>query len=169
MFRSKGLKENISKHLRAQTFADFKKNLVITATDINHGKAVYFDSGELPDRILASSSIPVLFEPVEIDGNIYVDGGVLDNFPVSPIEEECERLIGISLNPIQNENDFNNLFRIAERTFRLGASANIEKKKAKCDILFEPEELAEYGLLDVSKGQEMFELGYRYAQKSLNL
>ncbi len=169
IFKSKGLKENISKYLRAQTFEDLEKPLFIAATDLNHGKIVYFDSGELPDRILASTSIPVLFEPVEIDGLLFVDGGVLDNFPVSPIKNDCDRLIGISLNPIQNENDFNHLFRIAERTFRLGASSNIDQEKVKCDILFEPEELAEYGLLDVSKGREMFELGYRSAQKSLNL
>jgi NTE family protein len=138
-------------------------------TDLNHGKIVYFNSGALPERILASASIPVLFEPVEIEGIHYVDGGVLDNFPVSPIEKDCKKLIGISLNPINDQHDFNHLFNIAERTFRLGASSNIQEKKAKCDIVFEPCELANYGLLDVSKGKEMFELGYQTAKKKLKL
>lgn len=169
LFRSVGLRENISRHLHAKTFGELKKSLTIAATDLNHGKIVYFNTGELPDRILASASIPILFEPVNIDGISYVDGGVMDNFPVLPIEGACRRLIGISLNPIKDQNEFNHLFGIAERTFRLGASSNIQQKKAECDLLFEPEELADFGLLDVSKGKKMFEIGYRTAKKKLNL
>jgi NTE family protein len=169
LFVSVGLKENLTKHLRAQRFEDLKKPLFIAATDLNHGKIVYFSTGDLPDSILASASIPVVFEPIEIDGIHYVDGGVLDNFPISPIASDCQKLIGISLNPIQDQDDFKNLFKIAERTFRLSASSNIHEKKAACDIIFEPEELADFGLLDVSRGKEMYELGYRMAKKRMNL
>ncbi len=168
LFRAKGLNENISKHLKAEKIEDLKIPLIIAATNLNKGEIVYFNKGTLIDKILASAAIPVLFDPVIINGDAYVDGGVLDNFPVSPILKECETLIGVSLNPVQEEDDFSNLFKIAERSFRLSASSEIPKKKSICDLVIEPEELAEFGMLDVSKGQEMFELGYRVTKEKLD-
>jgi NTE family protein len=96
-----------------------------------------------------------------------VDGGVLDNFPVSPLEKVCKRLIGISLNSIQPLDDLNSLLEISERTFHLSVSSHLNKKIKKCDMVFVPEELEKYRLLDTSKGKEMFDLGYEYALKVL--
>jgi NTE family protein len=162
-----GLQDNLSRHLRAETFEDLALPLYLAATDINRGEIVYFHSGKILDKVIASASIPVLFEPVEIDGHYYVDGGVIDNFPVTPIARRCKRLIGISLNPIHPEDDFKNLIRVAERTFRLSVSSNISPKIALCDKIFEPEELGRFGLLDTAKGKEMYELGYKAAKKIL--
>ncbi len=168
LFRTVGLKKNLSEHLKATEFAELKIPLYVAATNINKAEIRYFNSGAILDKVLASAAIPVLFEPVEIDGDLYVDGGVLDNFPISPIMKECDRLIGIFLNPIHAQDNFNHLFKIAERTFHLSVSSNISPKIQHCDIVFEPEQLGEYGLLDASKGKEMFELGYEYAVKRLS-
>lgn len=84
---------------------------------------------------MASAAIPVLFQPLYIDGECYVDGGVMDNFPLSPIAQDCHRLIGVSLNPFSLEDEFDNIIQIAERTFRLAASSDTEMKKEKCDLV----------------------------------
>ncbi len=68
--------------LRAKTFEELKIPLYVTATDLNNGRAEYFSSGILLDPVIASASIPVLFQPVMINDIYYVDGGVLDNLPV---------------------------------------------------------------------------------------
>ena len=167
IFKTEGLKENLSSNLNASTFEELKLPLYIAATNIHTGKIEYFNSGSIVERVLASAAIPVLFEPVEIDGQLYVDGGVIDNFPVSPILKDCRQLIGISLNPILQEENFNNLVKIAERTFRLSVSSNISPKIGLCDKVFEPETLGSYGLLDASKGKDIFEMGYDYALKAL--
>jgi len=167
LFRTVGLKDNLSKHLRTENLEDLKLPLYVAAANLNTGKVVYFNKGNILERIQASAAIPVLFEPVEIDGHVYIDGGMLDNFPVEPIKDQCDKLIGISLNPIKEEEDFGNLIRIAERTFRLSTSSDIGRKKSLCDIVIEPEELAKFGMLDVSSGKEMFNLGYRVAKEKL--
>ncbi len=167
LFKTVGLRDNLSKHLKAKNLEDLELPLIIAATNMSRGEVVYFDKGPILDRVMASASIPVLFEPVEIDGDLYVDGGVLDNFPVTPLVKKCRQLIGVSLNPIHPEKEFDNLFRIAERSFRLSVSSNISPKISLCDELFEPEELGEYGLLDASQGERIFELGYRAARKQL--
>jgi NTE family protein len=168
LFRTKGLSDSLSRHLRADRFEDLNIPLYIAATDLKKGTIVYFNRGRLVDRILASAAIPVLFEPVEIEGDLFVDGGVLDGFPIAPLRQKCRKLVGISLNPVLSESDFNNLFRIASRTFHLSASIEMKKKHAQCDIFIEPEELAGFGMLDVSKAKELFDLGYNIARKKLD-
>ena len=168
LFKTVGLKKNLSKHMKAKSFEELEMPLFVAATNINTAEIKYFNSGKILEKVLASAAIPVLFEPIVIDGDLYVDGGVLDNFPVSPILEDCDRMIGISLNPIHHEDNFNHLFKIAERTFHLSVSSNISPKIDLCDLVFEPEELGSYGLLDASKGREMFDLGYQTAMDTLN-
>jgi NTE family protein len=167
IFKTVGLKENLAENLTAVTFEELKLPLYVAATNIHKGEITYFNTGKILDKVLASAAIPVLFEPVEIDGNLYVDGGVLDNFPVTPIVKECRELIGISLNPIHPEDNFNHLIKIAERTFRLSVSSNISSKTGMCDRIFEPEAIGSYGLLDASKGSDIFEMGYEYARHHL--
>lgn len=168
LFKTVGLKENLSKNLKAKTFEELQTPLYVVATNINKAKVVYFDSGEILDKVLASAAIPVLFDPIEIDGDLYVDGGLLDNFPVHPLEKACRHLIGISLNPIHEQDNFDSLLKIAERTFHLSVSSSISNKIKKCDMVFEIEELEQYGLLDTTKGREMFDLGYKSALELLN-
>jgi NTE family protein len=167
LFKTVGLKENLAKNLKAKYFEDLQIPLIVVATNINKGESVYFDRGEILDKVLASAAIPVLFEPTEIEGDLYVDGGVLDNFPVFSLENVCKRLIGISLNSIHPQDDFNSLLKIAERTFHLSVSSHLSHKLEKCDMVFVPEELEKYRLLDASKGKEMFDVGYESAMKVL--
>ena len=167
LFKTVGLSKNLSKYLGEKKIEDLKLPLVVAATNLSKGEIVYFNKGKVLERVLASAAIPVLFEPVEIDGELYVDGGVLDNFPVAPLENKCDRLIGISLNPIHPEEDFKHLINIAERAFRLSVSSNIPLKISLCDMLFEPEKLGSFGLLDASRGEQIFKLGYEYAREQL--
>jgi len=167
LLRMTGLKENLTRHLGVKKIEELEIPLYIAATNINRGEITYFRSGNILERVMASAAIPVLFDPVTIEGELYADGGILDNFPVTPITERCERLIGVSLNPIHPEDDFDSLFGIAERTFRLSVSSNISPKIELCDMVFEPEELGDFGLLDSSRGEEMFDLGYRTASEKL--
>jgi NTE family protein len=167
LFRATGLKENLRESLTAVNFEDLKIPLYIAVTNLVSGSVEYFNSGQILDKVLASAAIPVLFEPVLIDGKHYVDGGVMDNFPVRPLEGRCTRLIGISLNTIRPVANPRNLFQIAERSFHLGVSANLDTKMDRCDVVFKMDELEDYGYLDVSKGKELFEVGYSKAKEKI--
>jgi NTE family protein len=167
LFKVEGLEKKLKGILKSELIEELDIKLIITATNISSARAEYFETGELIPRILASAAIPILFQPVEIRGDTYVDGGMVDNFPVGPIREQCKKVIGVSLNPIDEEKDFPNLWSIAERTFRITVSSRIEGKLDLCDIVIQPDELGAYGLLQTGKGREMFELGYEAAKKAL--
>jgi NTE family protein len=154
-------------NLRATTFKELKIPLFVTATDLNNGKAVYFSSGELIDPVIASASIPVLFQPVKINGFSYVDGGVLDNLPLRPIENKCNILIGSFVNPVGYIEKISGLINIAERTFMLSMSKEISEKAKKFDIFIAPLELRNYKILDPEKAQLLFEVGYKATRQKL--
>ncbi len=123
-----GIIKILQSSLRAKTFEELKIKLYVSATDLNNGKSVYFSEGDLINPVIASASIPVLFQPVVIDKIQYVDGGVMDNLPVKPIEKQCEKIIGSFVNPIGYIEKISGLINIAERTFMLSMSREILEK-----------------------------------------
>jgi NTE family protein len=134
-----GITKLLETNLRAKKFEDLKIPLIVTATDLNHGKAVCFSNGDLITTIIASSSIPVLFKPVIINKIYYVDGGVLDNLPIKPIENKCHRIIGSFVNPVGYEASTSGLIKIAVRTFMLDLTKEAEGKAGRFDLFIAPD------------------------------
>jgi NTE family protein len=162
-----GIIKILKAHLRATSFNELKIPLFVSATDLNNGKAVYFSEGELLCPVIASASIPVLFQPVKIGDISYVDGGVLDNLPVHPIEKICRFLIGSFVNPVGYIDKISGLINIAERTFMLSMSKEIVEKSKKFDLFVAPVELGNYKILDPEKASELFSVGYRATKEKL--
>jgi NTE family protein len=154
-------------NLRAKTFEELKIPLFVTATNLNHGRIEYFSSGELFQPVVASASIPVLFKPVIINGYCYVDGGVLDNLPIRPIEDKCDFIIGSFVNPTGYEENITNLIQIAERTFLLNVSKEIFEKSKRFNILIAPQELKKFNILDPEKAEAVFLIGYNVTKEKL--
>jgi len=68
------------------------------ASDLNRGKEVWFKNGDLLTAIRASIAIPSVFTPVEIDGMLLVDGGVLNPLPVAPtMSDRSDLTVAVSL------------------------------------------------------------------------
>ncbi len=162
-----GIIKILKNGLRATTFQELKIPLYVSATDLNNGKAVYFSKGDLLDPVIASASIPVLFKPVIINNICYVDGGVLDNLPLRPIEKKCKFLIGSFVNPVGYVKKISGLINIAERTFMLSMSKEIAEKCKKFDLFVAPLELRNYKILDPEKAGELFSVGYKATKAKL--
>jgi NTE family protein len=162
-----GIAHILEAHLRAKSFGELKIPLYVSATDLNHGKIVYFSEGELLHPILASASIPVVFQPVKIDNIQYVDGGVMDNLPLGPIEKKCRRLIGSFVNPAGYIDTFSSLIAIAERTFVLNIYKELLQKEKKFDLYIAPSELSDYSVFDPEPAKEIFGIGYSATRKLL--
>jgi NTE family protein len=163
-----GIIKILKANLHAKTFKELKIPLYVTATDLFNGKAEYFSEGDLLDPVIASASIPVLFQPVIINDINYVDGGVLDNLPLKPIENKCRFLIGSFVNPVGYMEKCNGLINIAERTFMLSMSKEINEKSKRFDLFVAPLELRNYKILDPEKAEELFDIGYKATKEKLN-
>ncbi len=161
------VKKILEENIKAERFEDLKKSLYVATSNLNDGIIQYFNSGDIIEKVIASASVPVVFKPVLINGNTYVDGGIFDNLPIDPIQSNCEKLIASHVNPLGKTNELDNIIKIAERTFQLAIGANIKAKKARCDLFIEPEKLINYGILGLSKGKEIFDTGYETTMKIL--
>lgn len=160
LLKMTGLARVLKKYLNAQNFEDLSIPLHVCTTNLTTGKREDFNSGPLQKIIFASASIPILFSPTNINNHYHVDGGLIDNFPIQPIEKLAKILIGIHVNPIGEDVELNNIINIAERAFHLSIGSSIIEKKKKCDIFIEPKGLNNYRVLSINKGAEIYQIGY---------
>ena len=152
------------KYFPNNTFESLKYPLTITATNLITGKLDYFNKGELIKPIIASSALPPIFSPIEINGSFYSDGGILNNFPIEPLIS-CNKIIGSFLNPVNkiDISEINNSFKLLYRVYHIGLDAPNTKKFKKCNYVFFPSEIDKIGVLDSTGIDNAYNLGYEQA------
>ena len=156
--------ENLEKSLGVKTFEELKIPFYVGAANIEKARMEYFSSGELVKIIQASASIPVLFSPVEINGDLYVDGGLFENIPVNPLVNKCDKLIAVNVMPVNLEEKIDSITDMAVRTFQIKTSVNAMDLREKADIYIEPTGIGKYNILNTKYSQELYELGYNYCK-----
>lgn len=162
-----GIRKILEDHLSAKKFEDLKIPLYVSVTDLNNAITVYFSKGDLLDVIIASASIPVLFKPVKIKNTFFVDGGVLDNLPIKPIENICHFKIGSFVNPVGHEDSLTSLIKITERTFMIMMAKEVIEKSKRFDLFISPQELKNYGILSPEEAEAVFKIGYKATKEKL--
>jgi len=78
-----GLRRLLETWLPHETFEEFPRPFHVVATSLTTGHDRWFSSGSVVAPILASAALPAIFPPVEIDGELLIDGAVVDNVPIS--------------------------------------------------------------------------------------
>lgn len=139
----------------------------IGATNLDTGKPVAFSKGEIGPRMIASCSIPIVFSPVIINGEHYVDGGVLRNHPAWMIREMCDFLIGINVSPLRQKKKIHSVIDVALRTYNLMAKANQGIDMSLCDVSVETPEIADFAVFDLKNIKTIFVNGYVHMRKAL--
>lgn len=162
VFNMDGIKELLHRKIAHNTYEQLPIPLTVAATDIRKGKIHYFSEGELIPTILASCSIPALFNPLSYHGNLYVDGGLIDNLPVKPIRNQCSFIIGSHCNHISPEVDVTNIKSVVERSLLVAIYSNTEVSRGLCDVFIEPPRMDRFSSLDLSKIQEIYDFSYRF-------
>ncbi len=160
LFKLEKLEETFLQYIPHNSFEKLKVPLTICATDILHNEAVYFNQGELIKPIIASCSIPGIFEPVSFAGRTLVDGGILDNMPIRPIEAAADFIIGINVMPIRNDMPVRSAKDILMKSLYLAIGKNTLERLNLCNLVIEPEALYHYDGLNASKAKEIFQIGY---------
>ena len=87
LFEGQKVREYLSAHLGERTFADLRIPLTLVAVDLNSGREVYLRQGRVVDAVRATVALPGVFTPVERDGQLLVDGGLLDNLPADAVRQ----------------------------------------------------------------------------------
>ena len=154
--------ESIYNRYLPDSFEKLRIPLVVTAINLRKGQAVFFSRGNLVRAVMASSSVPVVFNPVEIEGDYYVDGGIMNNLPVEPLIGHCDKIIGMHCNPVDDNYQLNSFRSLMERCLLMAIYSNAWTKKSICDIFLEPPAMKNVGAFDFTKADLIFDIGYRY-------
>lgn len=146
----------------AEDISDFDKlsiPLRVVATDLNSGKAVALGKGDLARAVTASIAIPTILEPVEIDGNLYVDGLVSRNLPVEDaLKMGADIVIASDVgNEVKDNKDYN-ILSVLNQLVTIQSASSTQEQRNMATILISPD-IQNYSATDIKKGKELIELG----------
>ena len=141
------------------------------AVDINAGKVDFLRSGPLVDAMLASSSMPTVFRPVELNGKRYVDGGVLCRVPVRQVKEMgADVVVAVDvLGGVREQTSIPTVFSLIVRVFEV-MDSNItardrELMQDMADLWIEPD-LLDASAYKLKVDPKIYEIGYRCGKDS---
>jgi len=169
LLRMEASKSIYEQYLQNDDFSSLKIPLVVAATNIRTGVTDFLQKGSIIDALMASSAVPVIFHPVKLDGEHYVDGGILNNLPVEPLINHADKIIGVNCNPIDENYRLGNFRSVIERSLLMTINVNARFKKELCDLFVEPPELKGYGAFDFKKAHQMYEIGYQHGRTLIDL
>ena len=153
----------LSNYIETDTFEALQKPLAVSMSGITSAEFLIKDSGPLFQVIQASCSIPILFKPVDLEGELYVDGGLLNNLPAQHFRDRSDIMIGVNLVPGAkiSKDKISGLFQIAIRTFELAISNNAKDGEELCDIVIQPSREDVNPILYSKNIDKIYENGYR--------
>lgn len=166
---SKNFYDDLKAYFPKDNFDTLKKPLFITATNVIDGTLKIFSEGQLIKPLIASASFPGVFTPTEINGLFYIDGGTLNNFPVEPLKKDCDKIIGVYVNPIKKISitDLKHSYSVVERAYKIKVASESMLKFPECDLVIYPEDLINYGVFGMNNIDAIFNIGYTTTKKIL--
>ena len=131
------------------------------AVDIVKGKLVIIDKGKIRNAMRASMSIPGVFKPIEMNGTLLVDGGVLNNFPTDVAKDlGADIIIGSDVGGgMTPKEDLDNLTNLLFQTGMLNSNLLNSANRALCDILLVHKTKEIYSFSDFNKLSAIYKSG----------
>ncbi|MEQ8323074.1 MAG: patatin-like phospholipase family protein [Vicingaceae bacterium] len=150
----------IEKHIGKAHFEDAKISLDIIATDITTGQAVVLNQGSVVDAVIASASIPGIFNPIEKDGMLLCDGGMVENLPISPLKaRKLDRIIAVDLNSKIHAKRPENIIELLMNAFHYTLMNSTKHVAPEADLLIQPD-LSAFNRYDTKQTKELIAKGY---------
>ena len=163
MSTHKTLLRELAELIPHNSFDSLERKFMVCVTNVETGEAVYrHEGGELKEYVAASAAIPGVFEPIMIDSVRYIDGGIVDNLPVSQLLTLNPQLfiIGVDVLPFVENYEAKSSIDMLLWMSRLFQSKNMDPNRAKCDWLIQSFALNEYHGFEFKRYKEIYQYGY---------
>jgi NTE family protein len=138
------------------------------ATDIETGEEIILNKGILAQAMVASGSIPSLFNPIEIEGRMLVDGGVKNNYPVENLKAMgADIIIGVDVQDgLKKKDELKGVSTILLQISNFGTLEKMPEKIKKTDIYIKPN-ITGFTVLSFDEGKTIIKNGENAAIKEL--
>ena len=139
------------------------------ATDIQTGEQVILDKGNLAQAIAASSALPTLFQPVELNNKLLMDGGITNNFPIEGLlTKNLDYLIGVDVqDDLFQDEDLNSASNIILQINNFRALEDLKEKSKLSDIYIKPD-VTDFSIISFDESEQIIEKGKKEALKFLD-
>jgi NTE family protein len=163
LLSNKKLGKIISDKIGDVEFDQAKIPLAIVAGNLNTGNKVVFDKGKVVDAVMASTAIPGVFKPMIINDEFLVDGGVVENVPVSLLKPlGAKYTIAVNLSAKRSFQKPENIVDVLINSFYT-LVLNLSKAVTEdADLVILPD-VANFSLVDTKNAAKLIEKGYEEA------
>lgn len=142
------------------------------ATDLQTGDMVVFSKGPISTAIRSSMAIPGMFTPMEYEGHLLSDGGLVRNLPVDIARNMgADVIIAVNIGtPLLPRDSLNNFFNVSQQMINILTEQNVndQKKLLSSDDILIDADLGTISFLDFDRAKEAVEIGYKSAQAVSN-
>jgi len=167
LFRTARLEERLNELLGGKTFEQLPLPLAVVAVDIATSEALTLHAGNVARAVCASCAMPGILSPVEWDGRLLVDGGVLNDVPVTPLREMgADYVIASALaKPRRSRPRPRSIFRMWSSM--LDTVARLTEREAfLADCMIQPD-VERFSLTDFGHSDELLASGRQAAEARL--
>jgi NTE family protein len=142
---------------------DFKQlpiPFLCIATDAETGEKVVLDSGVLAQNMIASGALPTLYSPVEINGRVLIDGGVVDNYPIEELKSQgIDIVIGVDVQDgLKTRDELKGVTSVLAQINNFSMIEKMEGKQKATDIYIKPD-IKGFTVVAFDKGKEIIGKG----------
>ena len=153
------VKNLLKNYENTKNFNNFPIPLRVVATNLNTGETKSFSEGDIAKILTASMAIPTIFEPVEINGALYVDGLVSRNLPVEEAYDMGADLVIASDvgTPVVKKDNYN-ILSVLNQMIAIQSSYITKDSKEKATVLISPD-IKNISATDTTKRKDLIDLG----------
>jgi NTE family protein len=138
-FEWKKVRKRMAPLLGNKLLEDTKPALICVATDLHTGERVALREGELVKAMLASATIPGLYRPVEWEGRLLIDGGLVDEVPIYAAREAgADIVIAIDVSHPLLGNEMNGPIDVMRQAYFIIQKHNVNERRHMADVLIRP-------------------------------
>lgn len=167
LLSNKKMGKILKKHIGDVRFDEANIPLYMVATDIATGERIVMNEGSVAEAVKASACIPGVFIPVNRDGRMLVDGGIVENVPVSVIKDKVDLCIGVDLNTGGPKAQPKNIIDVLVNSFQFIVQNTTKLQTMNTDILLRPD-LSKYNMVKTGHSEKLIEIGYSNAMEVLS-
>ncbi len=160
----------LTKHVsHVRDFDELPIPFLCIATDLETGEQILLDSGVLAQSIIASGAIPTLYNPVEINGKLHIDGGVVNNYPVEELKNRgVDFIIGVDVQDgLKNREQLKDVTSVLSQLNNFSMIEKMEGKRRMTNIYIKPDTKG-FSVVSFDNGQEIIKKGTEKAIEFTN-
>ncbi len=160
------LRKLLKDYVKHNNFNELQKEFYVCVSNLNKAEWEIIGEGDLlHEYVVASASIPGVFEANNIGDTTYVDGSLFNNMPAQVLRKKCDVLIGVDVLPYYVKPKITSKTEVLSLSIRAVEHLNSDEGRRLCDFLIESPAIKKHNEFSFDKYNEIIEIGYIYTHQ----